>query len=59
MTSYATLSCVPDALQHAVLLRRAGTARISAFCAVPVLQRIIPLRCMLRCARDTCVRLDN
>jgi hypothetical protein len=43
----------PDAAQHAVLRRCSGIVANSELVTIPVLQRIIPFRFMLRCARET------
>jgi hypothetical protein len=51
----------PDAVQHEVMHRRSGVfagsvQKHSEFATIPGLQRIITLRFMLRCARDTRTR---
>jgi hypothetical protein len=43
----------PDAAQHEVVRRCSGIVPNSEFVTIPGLQRIIPLRVMLRCARET------
>jgi hypothetical protein len=43
----------PDAAQHAVVRRWSGIVSNPALVTIPGLQRIISLRSMLRCARET------
>jgi hypothetical protein len=43
----------PDAAQHEVVRRCSGIVPNSAPVTIPGLQRIIALRFMLRCARET------
>jgi hypothetical protein len=43
----------PDAAHHEVVRRCSGIVSNSEPVTIPGLQRIIPLRFMLRCARET------
>jgi hypothetical protein len=45
--------CFPDAAQHGAVRRCSGIVANSVFEKIPGLRRIIPLRFMLRCARET------
>jgi exodeoxyribonuclease-3 len=54
--------CAPDAVQHEVVHRWSGAVATAELAAAPVLQRITPLRFVLRCARgtrDTSVRVNR
>jgi hypothetical protein len=49
-----TRRVIPDAAQHEVMRHRSGIVRgRGKLVTIPVLQRITPLRYVLRCARET------